>query len=151
MWKALCPTIGKAARPKFREAPVPNIWASARPQRLGGCGAQNLGEACPTSGNHVSRIWARCKIKENANPISKIQLCPKVGDALPKLWNDNSGRSPQILGASLPQILRTGGFPNFGDAASPTFGRDGQRQRWEVPLHKFLETSPCPHLRNSMP
>ena len=101
---------------------MPKIWAGARAQRLGRRGVQNLGEACPISGNHVSRIWARCKIIENANPTTKISLCPKVAHALPKRRNKYSGRSAQMLGARLPQILGTGGPQILGARAPQLLG-----------------------------
>ena len=148
---ALCPTIGQAACPKCGDAPAPKVWGGARAQQLRKGRAQNLGEACPTFGNHVSRIWAGCKIIENANPITKKQLCPKVEQALPKRWNDDSGGRPKFWARGSPKFWARGPPQILGTVGFPTFGRGGLRKFWELPPHKVLEMSACPHLGTCMP
>ena len=136
-WGRCLPKFWAGVVPKSWERCVPRIWGAAAPQHLGRRGAQKLGGACPDSGNSVSKIWARREIHENATPIVKARLRPKVEQALPKRWNDDSGRRPkfweqgapkfwarglsQLLGAGLAQLLGTAACPNSGQPCLPNF------------------------------
>ena len=105
------------ASPNFGSARLPKFWNSDLRRS-----AQMLGDAAPNSGNHVSRIWAELEIIENANPITKKLIAPKVEHAPPKCWGGPSGWSPQILETHASPNFGEGDFPKFGKGACSDFG-----------------------------